>query len=160
MKMIDIVPVSRLKQYDVVNLNGEDLGQVQNFMLDIKEGRIAFVVVSFGGILGLSDRWFALPWEILSWSPQHNRFMLNMPRKVLESAQGIDKDKWPDEIDLSWLNSCYAHFGCAPYWAEPITEDQIKKVAYSIWEAEDRPGGKALEHYYRAERILKRQTGA
>jgi sporulation protein YlmC with PRC-barrel domain len=156
--MDKIIPTHRLAAYDVVNPEGKDLGQVQDFMLDMGQGRIAFVVVAFGGILGLTDKWFALPWEILDWSPENKKFILNMPREILERAPGLDKRKWPQEIDLSWLSVCYAHFGCAPYWEQPmVTEEHIKKLAYSIWESEDHAEGKALEHYYRAEQILKEQ---
>lgn len=61
MEVSAIVPAHQLAYYDVVNPEGEDLGQVQEFMLDVPKGRIAFIVVSFGGILGLTDKWFALP---------------------------------------------------------------------------------------------------
>ena len=153
-----IVPSHRLVVYDIINPGGEDLGQVQEFMLDITNGRIAFVVVSFGGILGLTDKWFALPWELLEWVPGQRKFVLNMPREVLEQAPGIDKRKWPYEIDLSWLSACYLHYGCAPYWESPmVTEEHVKKLAYSIWESEDRPEGKSLAHYYQAEKILRQQ---
>jgi len=36
-------------------------------------------------------------------------------------------------------------------------DEQVKKLAYSIWESEARPEAKALEHYYRAEKILREQ---
>lgn len=81
-----------------------------------------------------------------------------MPRQLLERAPGLDKSKWLNEIDLSWLVQCYAYYGCAPYWEAPVvSEEHIKKLAYSIWEAEGWPEGRALEHYYRAEKILKEQ---
>jgi hypothetical protein len=154
MQMTNILPAHRLNYFDVVNPAGKDLGQIQEFMVDIAQGRVAFVIVSFGGILGITDKWFALPWELLKWSGERKKFILDMPREVLESAPGLNKDKWPDEINISWLESCYAHFGCTPHW-EAIDEDHTKKLAYSIWEAESRPEGKALEHYYRAEKMLK-----
>ncbi len=88
-------------------------------------GRIAFVVVSFmsqvgqepkgKGILGLSDKWFALPWEILAWHPEHRKFILDIKRQVLEKAPGMDKDKWLEEIDLKWLTSNYNYYGRSPY---------------------------------------------
>jgi sporulation protein YlmC with PRC-barrel domain len=158
MKVSKIVPTHRLATYDVINPDGKDLGQVQEIMLDMAQGRIAFVVVSFGGIMGLTDKWFTLPWEILEWSPGQRIFILNMPREILEQAPGIDKNKWPQEIDLSWLSVCYAHYGCAPYWESPmVTDEHVKKLAYSIWESEGQPAGKALEHYYRSERVLRDQ---
>ena len=148
-----IVPTSRLGSYDVVNREGQDLGQVQNFMLDMKHGRVSFVVVSFGGTLGLSDKWFALPWEMLRWEPADKKFIANLPPEALDQAPGIDKHKWPHEVDLSWLGSCYLQFGCQPYW-EGEREEQVKKLAYNIWEQEGRPEDRAVEEYFRAEKIL------
>ena len=123
-----ILPVGKLEMYDVVNREGADLGQVQTFMLDMEHGRISFVVVAFGGTLGINEKWFALPWNILLWSPEDKTFVVNMPRELLENAPGIDKKRWPYEIDMSWLEQCYAYFGCKPYWEE-TPEEQMEKSA-------------------------------
>jgi sporulation protein YlmC with PRC-barrel domain len=45
-----------LAQYDVVNKKGDDMGQVQTFVVDMHEGLIAFALVSFGGFLGITDK--------------------------------------------------------------------------------------------------------
>jgi sporulation protein YlmC with PRC-barrel domain len=58
------ISANRLKQYDVINKIGQDMGQVQSFVIDMVAGRIAFVVVSFEGFLGISDKWFAMPWAV------------------------------------------------------------------------------------------------
>jgi sporulation protein YlmC with PRC-barrel domain len=107
---------NRLKQYDVINKKGQDMGQVQTFVIDMVAGRIAFVVVSFEGFLGISDKWFAMPWEILSWSTDNRKFILDLPKDVLEKAPGMDKNKWPDNIDFEMVAKAYSHFGVAPYW--------------------------------------------
>ena len=146
----------KLELYDVVNPEGRDLGQVQDFMLDMEHGRVALVIVSFGGTLGLSDKWFALPYDRLKWSPADRKFVMNMPREVLEKAPGLDKDKWPEELDFTWLRRCYDYYGCTAYWMEGSHDEHIKKLAYDIWEKEDRPEGKDVEHYYRAEKIMEK----
>jgi len=110
------IPTSRLKQYDVINKKGEDMGQVQTFVIDMLEGRIAFVIVSFEGFLGISDKWFAMPWEVLKWSTEDKKFILDMPKETLEKAPGMDKNKWPDEINFELIAKAYTHFGVAPYW--------------------------------------------
>ncbi len=35
------------------------------------------------------------------------------------------------------------------------TEEQIRELAFSIWEQEGRPGGKEREHYFRAKQVLE-----
>ena len=125
------IPSNRLEQYGVINEKGQDLGQVQNFVIDMVTGRVAFAIVSFvtrdgkeilgeKGIFGLSDKWFAVPWEILAWRPDKNKFLLEIKREVLEKAPGMNKDKWMDEIDLDWLAKNSLHYGRYPYWDNSI----------------------------------------
>jgi len=110
------IPTNRLRQYDVVNTKGQDLGQVQTFVVDMVARRIAFVIVSFEGFMGISDKWFAMPLDILTWSIEKKNFILDMSEEVLKEAPGMDKNKWPDEIDFDIIAKSYSHFRVAPYW--------------------------------------------
>jgi uncharacterized protein YegP (UPF0339 family) len=121
-KSARFVPSIRLAQYDVVNKKGEDMGQVQTFVIDMHEGLIAFALVAFGGFLGITDKWFAMPWIALEWHPKTMKFILDMPEDVLKNAPGMDKDKWLEEIDkwqedkdLQSLNRYYTYFGYDSY---------------------------------------------
>jgi len=121
-KLARFVPTIRLKQYDVVNKKGQDMGQVQTFVVDMYEGLIAFVLVAFGGTLGFGDKWFALPWDALQWYPERMKFVLDMPAEVLKNAPGMDKDKWLQEIekwqkeeDLAELDHYYTQYGYKSY---------------------------------------------
>ena len=41
-----------------------------------------------------------------------------------------------------------------------VTEEDVKKLAYAIWEQEGRPEGKDVEHYYHARQVLENQDAA
>ena len=110
------IPTTRLERYDVVNKKGEDMGQVQTFIVDMVTGRITLAVVAFGGFLGLTDKWVAFPFERLAWRPRDNKFLLNVPRQAVENAKGINKDTWPKRVTAKWLENVYAKYGCSPYW--------------------------------------------
>ncbi|RJQ38545.1 MAG: DUF1508 domain-containing protein [Dehalococcoidia bacterium] len=121
-KSARFVPSVRLAQYDVVNKQGDDMGQVQTFVVDMQEGLIAFALVAFGGFLGITDKWFALPWAALKWQPETKKFILDMPEEVLKEAPGMDKDKWLEEIDrwqaetdLQLLDHYYTSHGYQSY---------------------------------------------
>jgi uncharacterized protein YegP (UPF0339 family)/sporulation protein YlmC with PRC-barrel domain len=123
----------KMEQYDVVNKKDEDLGQVQTFVMDIREGMIAFVLVAFGGILGISDKWFAIPWAALEWHPEKMKFVLDMPEEVLKNAPGMDKDGWLDEIssweeerDLDLLDRYYTTHGYESY--KGIVQQKITRI--------------------------------
>jgi uncharacterized protein YegP (UPF0339 family) len=121
-KLARFVPTIKLAQYNVVNKAGQDMGQVQTFVVDMHEGLIAFVLVSFGGTMGFGDKWFALPWDALQWYPETMRFVLDMPEEVLKNAPGMDKGKWLQEIenwqkedDLAHIDNYYATHGYRSY---------------------------------------------
>jgi uncharacterized protein YegP (UPF0339 family)/sporulation protein YlmC with PRC-barrel domain len=121
-KSARFVPSVRLEEYDVVNKKGDDMGQVQTFVVDMQEGLIAFALVAFGGFLGITDKWFAIPWAALKWHPETMKFILDMPEKVLREAPGMDKDRWLEEIDkwqketdLELLDRYYTSHGYESY---------------------------------------------
>src|SRR4030043_333202 len=111
-KSARFVPSIRLAQYDVINKEGNDMGQVQTFVVDMHEGLIAFALVAFGGMLGITDKWFALPWVALEWHPETKKFILDMPEEVLKNAPGMHKDKWLEEIDRCQEGNDLSCFSC------------------------------------------------
>jgi uncharacterized protein YegP (UPF0339 family) len=127
------IPTTRLAAYDVVNKQGQDMGHVQNFVVDMLYGQVAFAIVSFEGIRGISDKWFAMPWVALAWHPETRRFILDMPEEVLKEAPGMQKDKWIDEInkwhedkDLELLDRYYTSHGIESYLG--ILQQRITKI--------------------------------
>ena len=101
----------------VRNTAGEDLGEIEEVMIDLDHNRIAYAVVSFGGFLGMGDKLFAVPMESLALDAPNHQFILDVDRETLENAPGFDKDDWPDTADRAWGANIYAHYGQEPYWS-------------------------------------------
>jgi len=103
---------------DAVHNNaGENLGKVEELMLDLEKGRIAYAVLSFGGFLGMGNKLFAIPWDAFSLDTDEHAFMLNVPKDRLENAPGFDKDNWPDFADRTWGQTIHSYYGTRPYWS-------------------------------------------
>ena len=100
----------------VRNRAGDDLGTVEEIMIDLESGQIAYVVLSFGGFLGIGDKLFAVPWESLELNAADHEFILDVDKQTLENAPGFDKDNWPDMADPKWGSEVHAHYGREPYW--------------------------------------------
>ncbi|MBY0556590.1 MAG: PRC-barrel domain-containing protein [Burkholderiaceae bacterium] len=81
---------------DVYNHQDEDLGDIKEIMLDIRQGQAAYAVLSFGGWLGMGDKLFAVPWQALQLDTANQRFLLDVSKEHLKTAPGFDKDHWPD----------------------------------------------------------------
>ena len=102
----------------VKNTAGENLGKIEELVIDVNSGRVAYAVLSFGGILKMGNKLFAIPWEALQMDAQNKQFILNVDKGRLENATGFDKDKWPDMADTRFGQTIYQHYGYKPYWED------------------------------------------
>jgi sporulation protein YlmC with PRC-barrel domain len=102
----------------VKNSAGEDLGKIEDLMIDVNSGRIAYAVLSFGGFLKVGNKLFAIPWQALRLDPVNKQFILGVDKSVLERAPGFDKDNWPDMADPTFGTNVYRHYGYKPYWED------------------------------------------
>ena len=80
----------------VHNDQGEDLGKIEDIMLDVTTGKIEYVVIAFGGFLTIDEKYFAIPFRLLKVDPENKAFLFNQPREVLEKAPGFDMSHWPE----------------------------------------------------------------
>ncbi|HLY16345.1 MAG TPA: PRC-barrel domain-containing protein [Bryobacteraceae bacterium] len=116
-----ILSASTLKGDKVRNTAGESLGKVDEIMIDIPSGRVAYAVLSFGGVLGMGNKLFAVPWSAMRVDEDEHNFVLNVDKRTLEAAPGFDKDNWPDMADTTWASQIYSYYGASPYWEEEKT---------------------------------------
>jgi sporulation protein YlmC with PRC-barrel domain len=61
-----LLATSTLIGTPVKNPQGEELGRLQDFMIDPQSGRIVSTVLSFGGTLGVGAKLVTIPWETLT----------------------------------------------------------------------------------------------
>ena len=86
------MPTNTIKGSKVVNVSEEHLGMLEEVMIDPEEGKIAYAVLSFGGLLGIGNKLFAIPWEVLESS--RGDYILRIDKSVLEKTEGFDKEEW------------------------------------------------------------------
>lgn len=96
---------------DVCNSAGEDLGDIKELMIDMHSGEVAYAVLSYGGVMGLGDKLFAVPWAALKLDTVNKRFTLDVPKERLERASGFDKDNWPVMADNAWAMGVHEFYG-------------------------------------------------
>ena len=96
---------------DVYNNDGEDLGDIKEFMIDMASGTVAYAVPSYGGVLGMGDKLFAVPWAALTLDTENKRFTLQVPKDMLKDAPGFDKDHWPSMADPTWASGVHKFYG-------------------------------------------------
>ena len=112
----ELMLASSLEGDNVYNPAGEKLGDIKGIMLDVRQGRIAYAVLSFGGFLGIGDKLFAVPWQALTLDVDNKQFLLNQDKETLKNAPGFDKDHWPTMADATWANEINTFYRSEPYW--------------------------------------------
>lgn len=95
---------------DVCNMHDENLGTIQDVMVDTEDGTIRYAVLASGGFLGMGNRLFAVPWKALKQDAEHKRFMLDIDMDRLKDAPGFDKDEWPNMADPSWTSTVDSYY--------------------------------------------------
>jgi sporulation protein YlmC with PRC-barrel domain len=117
-----VLAASTLAGDAVRNSAGDDLGNVDEIMIDIPSGKVAYAVLSFGGVLGMGNKLFAVPWSALTVDEDEKCFILDVDKETLESAPGFDKDNWPDMANNTWGSEVFRHYGASPYWEDEYEE--------------------------------------
>jgi sporulation protein YlmC with PRC-barrel domain len=112
-----VMAADTLQGDEVRNDAGESLGEITDIMIDVPTGRVAYAVMSVGGVLGMGGKLFAIPWSALHLDTENKCFRMNVPKERFEQAPGFDKDHWPTMADQRWAEDVHAFYGARPYWS-------------------------------------------
>ena len=73
----DMVRASELIGANIKNDQGEDVGEIEDLVIDSQNGRVGYAAVSYGGFLGMGERYIAIPLSALRWNGERERWMLS-----------------------------------------------------------------------------------
>lgn len=126
---------------NVVNSSNEDLGKIEEIVVDADSGRILYGVLSFGGFLGMGDKLFAVPWSSLDLPVEAKSFVLAVSKERLKAAEGFNKDRWPNFADQTWATKTHQFYERPPYWqaSDVSTNEQTRNDAN--WNANQNQNG-------------------
>ncbi len=89
------IPSEDLMDTGLVTTNGEDVGEIEQLLVD-RDGRIAAVVVDVGGFLGIGERTVAIDWNEIDLRQDGNdgeyQAHVNMDRNAIENAPEFDSE--------------------------------------------------------------------
>lgn len=95
----------------VSNTKGEDLGRIQDLIVD-QSGAIAYVIIGSGGMMGVGDRLSPVPWITLQagLKPSQDRIIANLDKETLANAPTFEAKKWPNFTDSQWMKKVTDYF--------------------------------------------------
>lgn len=101
---------STLVGAEVRNPQDESLGDLKDVMLDSASGKIAYGILTFGGVLGIGTKMFAIPWDAFRVDPEKERLVLDVSRERLKDAPGFDSNHWPNFADPEYASQIGRHY--------------------------------------------------
>jgi sporulation protein YlmC with PRC-barrel domain len=91
-----LIAASKVNGTSVYDASGESIGSIYDVMLDKRSGRVSYAVLSFGGFLGIGERYHPVPWNALVYSEDLGGYVVNLDRTRLEGAPSYAASETPD----------------------------------------------------------------
>lgn len=83
---------SRVKGTAVYNTAGEKIGHVEDVVLDKQSDHIMFAALGFGGVLGMGEKYYPVPWSVLDYNPDKGGYVVPMSKATIEKAPAYSID--------------------------------------------------------------------
>lgn len=101
------IRASQLIGQNIYNKAEESIGEINDVVMDASTGKIAYVAVSYGGMFGLGDSLFAVPFKAFKCTKEQDgddyHLCLDVNKQQLENAQGFNQDRWPSAADMQFM---------------------------------------------------------
>jgi hypothetical protein len=91
----DLIASSKVEGTPVYNHQGEHLGEVYNFMVGKRSGHVAYAVMSFGGFLGIGQKYHGLPWSVLTYDTGKKGYVIDADKDRLMGAPSYPAGEEP-----------------------------------------------------------------
>lgn len=106
------VQASHIIGKDVKNAEGEVLGNIDDLVIDAKNGWVHYAVLSRGGLGGIGSKLFAYPMAAFQPGP-NEELILQIDEAKLENAKGFDDGNWPNFSDATYRQHIDQNFSGA-----------------------------------------------
>lgn len=81
---------SKVKGTAVYNETGDRIGTVEDVVLDKQTNQILFAALGFGGVLGLGEKYYPVPWSMLDYDEDRGGYIVPLDKDTLKSAPAYD----------------------------------------------------------------------
>lgn len=101
---------------NVKDPRGEKIGEVEDIFLDKRSNRIVFAIVSFGGFLGMAEKYHPIPWASLAYDEDENAYVVEYTKEQLQAAPAGSIEELTVDDGLGMRDSTYAYYKAERYW--------------------------------------------
>jgi sporulation protein YlmC with PRC-barrel domain len=106
-------PAEDVRGRKVVDRNGEEIGDVDDLLLDDRENKVRFLRVGAGGFLGIGEHHFLVPVDAVT-RIDADHVHIDRERAGLRDVPTYDPDL---AYEQDYYGNIYGWWGYSPYWA-------------------------------------------
>jgi sporulation protein YlmC with PRC-barrel domain len=110
-----LIPAEKVNGTNVYNLQGEELGSVEDILIDKVSGRAVYAIMAFGGFLGMGEKQHPLPWSTLKYDERKGGYVVNLDKKLLQDAPTYDRSS-SFEWTPDYGRRVDKYYGAPSYW--------------------------------------------
>ena len=111
-----LISSRKVEDTPVFSRQGERLGTVDSFMVDKFTGQVAYAVMSFGGFLGVGERFHPLPWKVLTYDTSAGGYLVDLDRDKLRAAPSFGPAEPPNWTDPAYGRQVHDYYDVPLYW--------------------------------------------
>jgi sporulation protein YlmC with PRC-barrel domain len=106
-----LIAASKVNGTSVYDASGNKLGSIYDVMLDKTSGQASYAIMSFGGFLGIGEKYHPLPWSQLHYDVGLGGYVVDIDRDVLEGGPAYDTGDASMWDDRGWGSRVDDYYG-------------------------------------------------
>ena len=102
---INLIASDKVEGTSVFDRNGDNVGTVRKVMIGKRDGQVRYVVMGFGGLFGMGEDSFPLPWDGLDYDTKLDGYKLKgvtkdeFKKEKAPSYRRNEEPDWSDDYD-------------------------------------------------------------
>ena len=108
----------------VTNAQDEDLGKVQDIIVNVESGTAPYAIIAYGGVLGANRTRIAVPLSSLQCAGDGKQLTMSATKEQFQAASKTPTGAWVTVSDSDWARKVDAYYG------EPTTGNQFARETY------------------------------
>lgn len=113
---LSTICASKVIGTNVKDPRGEKIGEVEDVVLEKQSNSILFAVVSFGGFLGMAEKYHPIPWSALTYDDEEKAYVVQYTKEQLQAAPAGSIEELTVDNGLRVRDSTYAYYKADRYW--------------------------------------------
>ena len=89
----NLIGARKVEGTAVYNGRGDRLGDIYDVMIEKRNGQVAYAVMSFGGFLGIGEKYHPLPWKVLTYDEGLGGYVVDLTEDQLRGAPAYTEDE-------------------------------------------------------------------